>query len=889
MFTLFKFIKRTTITQRQAALAVLALYFLGIVLVVIIELTAPALHDGVYISGGLSGAVLFGVAWILYFKYTWEPARYFAALASTLLVAFFLPEPFISQFAPMAILIPTVLALILTDSLWVIINAILTIVILLVRAGWSGVYTNPSTLVLYFMIVGGLLARRLIAETSLRELKDAQEATNHSEKRFRSLIENSSDEISILDTDGTLLYESPSSNPLLDYQAGEFVGQNLFQLLHPDDQERAGEILGQLVNDPQLHPRERFRLLHRNGTWRWVEAVGTNLLDEPSIRGIVINYHDVTERVEAEQQVHRQLERLNGLRVIDIAIGSSLDLNVTLDIVLHQAISLLKADAGAVLLINTQTQAVEYAASRGFQSSTLEKTQLGFDTGYASRVAVERKTIHISNVIETGDRLTNALHWENEGFVDYYGVPLMVKGEVKGVLEIYHRSLLQIDPEWLDFLETLAGQAAIAIDNAQLFTSLQQANTELEFRVAERTAELNRTNAELQHASRTKDEFLATMSHELRTPLNSILGLSESLLEQKRGTLNHHQQKSLQIVESSGRHLLELINDVLDLSKIDAGMFDFHPDIISVDEFCRSCLAFVRSQALKKSITVTYTKDTNFSKLYADPRRLKQIIVNLLNNAVKFTLETGSVNLRVSGDPEQDLIQFSVIDNGIGIATGDLKSLFQPFVQLDSSLSRQYEGTGLGLALVQKLTDLHGGSVQVESEIGKGSCFTISLSCKQDEIDRLENNSSNLKSTVSVSAENANPLLKSAKHHSTVLLAEDNMSNVLMISEYLESHGYEVVVAHDGIEAIEKAEATNPKIILMDIQMPAMDGLEAMTRLRSSSRFATTPIVALTALAMPGDRERCLLAGASEYMSKPVSLKSLKQAIESFQIPQLVL
>ena len=888
MFSLFKFLKRSSITLRQASLAVLSVYFLGMALVVLAELLAPTIHNGFYISGGLSGVVLFGVAWFLYFKYTWEPARYFAALASTLLVAFFLPEPFISQYAPMAILIPTVLALILTDSLWVIINAVLTLVILLLRAGWSGVYTNPSTLILYFMIVGGLLARRLIAESTLRQLKEAQEATNQGQKRFRILIENSSDEISILDTNGRLLYESPSSSPLLGYQAGEFVGQNLFQLMHPNDQERTREILAKLVNDPQLHPRERFRLLHRNGTWHWIEAVGTNLLDEPSVRGIVINYHDVTERVEAEQQVYRQLERLNGLRVIDIAIGSSLDLKVTLDIVLHQAISLLKADAGALLLVNTQTRMVEYAASRGFHSSTLEKTQLGFDTGYAARVVVEHKTIHVSNVMESGDRLTNALHWENEEFADYYGVPLIVKGEVKGVLEIYHRSLLEVDPDWLDFLETLAGQAAIAIDNAQLYTSLQKANAELEFRVAERMAELNRINAELEHVSRTKDEFLATMSHELRTPLNSILGLSESLLEQKRGTLNHQQQKSLQIIESSGHHLLELINDVLDLSKIDAGMFDFHPDVISADEFSRSCLAFVRSQALKKSINVTYINETTISKLHADPRRLKQIIVNLLNNAVKFTLEKGSVALRVTGDPEQDLIQFSVVDNGIGIATEDLTRLFKPFVQLDSSLSRQYEGTGLGLALVQKLTDLHGGSVQVESEIGKGSCFTISLSCKQDEIDRLERNSSSRKATVIEPSQQVNTLLKAKKHRPTVLLAEDNMSNVLMISEYLESCGYEVVVAHDGIEAIEKAEANSPTVIIMDIQMPAMDGLEATNRLRTNSRFVNTPIIALTALAMPGDRERCLRAGASEYMSKPVSLKALKQVIESFQLPQVV-
>ncbi len=880
MFPRFQFHENFNFTQRQAVLVVLALYFLGIVLMILFELIVPTPDGAIYISGALCGAILFGSAWLLYFKRNWEPARYFAAIASTLLVALLMPEPFVSQYAPMVIGIPIVLALILTEPFWVIINALLTIGILLIRAGGNGVYAQPATLILYTMIVGGLLVSRLIAETSLRQLKQSQEEAKQSETRFRSLIENGSDEISILDASGTLLYESPSSNPTLGYRSAEFVGKNLLQLVHPGDQDRVLKILAELLRDLNYHPRERFRILHSNGTWRWIEAVGTNLLAESSVRGIVINYHDVTERVQAEEQIQKQLNRLNGLRVIDIAIGSSLDLNITLDIVLEQAISLLDVDACAVLLVNPEHQTVEYAASRGFHSNVLHNTQLCVGKGYAGRAVLERKIIHVSNVMERGDGLAETLQWANEVFNDYCGVPLIVKGEIKGVLEIYHRFPLQTDPEWLDFLETLAGQAAIAIDNAQLFDSLQRANTELECRVTERTAELYKTNAELERASRTKDEFLANMSHELRTPLNSILGLSESLLEQKRGSLNNNQQKSLQIIESSGRHLLDLINDILDLSKIEAGMFDFYPQPILVDEFCRSCLAFVKTQAFKKSITITYIPDPFVSKIFVDPRRLKQILVNLLTNAVKFTSQDGRVILRVNADLEQDLIQFSVIDSGIGIAPEDLQQLFQPFVQVDSSLTRQYEGTGLGLTLVQKLTDLHGGSVQVESEIGKGSCFTINIPCKQNEIAKLENIQSSAGLSVTEQAEKSEVLLGTVIHRSTILLAEDNMSSVLTIGEYLESHGYNIVVAHDGLEAIEKAEEINPDIILMDIQMPGMNGLEAIARLHESVRFASLPIIALTALAMPGDRERCLLAGASEYMSKPVSLKTLRQKIE---------
>jgi PAS domain S-box-containing protein len=729
--------------------------------------------------------------------------------------------------------------------------------------------------------VDGRLLTRSIQYAIQR--KRTEEALRESEERFRLVVQSAPSAMIVVDQAGNIALANRQAEELFGYNVNELLHQPV-ELLVPEHLRGAHlDLHRDYLAQPQaiaIGLRRSLHGLHKDGHEIPLEIGLAPYQSSEGLRVLAL-INDITERRRAEELSQRQLQRLSALRLIDLAISSSFDLHLTLDIVLRQVLLQLGVDASAILLFNPLLKTLEHAASRGFHSTVLHYTLLKLGEGYAGQAVLERKTIRIPNLSGRKDRFAKALHSAEEKFVDYYAVPLVAKGEVKGVLEIYHRSALQSSPEWLDFLETLAGQAAIAIDNAQLFENLQRSNIALEQRVAERTAQLNKTNAELERANRTKDEFLANMSHELRTPLNSILGLSESLLEEKRGSLNDYQQRSLQIIESSGQHLLELITDILDLSKIEAGKFDFYPQPIVVDELCRACLTFVKTQAAKKSIDISYTNEAQVTKIFADPRRLKQILVNLLTNAVKFTLENGQVSLQVRSEVEEDLIQFVVIDNGIGIAPEDLRHLFQPFVQVDSRLNREYEGTGLGLALVQKLTDLHGGSVQVESEVGRGSCFTISLYCRQDKIRQLENVESSSTLHVSEPAGQTEAATDSTLERGIVLLAEDKMPNILTIGDYLENHGYEVLTARDGLEAIEKAQAVKPDIILMDIQMPVVDGLEAMIRLRRKTEFASTPIIALTALAMPGDRERCLEAGATEYMSKPVSLKILRQTIRN--------
>lgn len=395
--------------------------------------------------------------------------------------------------------------------------------------------------------------------------------------------------------------------------------------------------------------------------------------------------------------------------------------------------------------------------------------------------------------------------------------------------------------------------------------------------------QLQETNAELARATRLKDEFLANMSHELRTPLNAILGMSEGLQEAVFGNITGPQAKALKTIERSGTHLLELINDILDLAKIEAGQVKLHFMPTTISSLCQSSLAFVKQLALQKNLQLKVQIPSHLPSLMVDERRIRQVLINLLNNAVKFTPEGGSILLEVNIEPTDppsqivpNFIRFSITDTGIGISPEDLSNLFQPFVQVDSALNRQYQGTGLGLSLVKRLVELHEGQVEVTSTVGQGSCFAFKLPCTEVLTPPPNSASNPLFSGISpiieiTEADGSTPL---------ILLAEDNEANILTISSYLEAKGYRLVVANNGEAAIALAQTHHPSLILMDIQMPGMDGLEAMQHIRNQPELVNIPIIALTALAMAGDRDKCMAAGANDYLTKPVRLKQLSEAIQ---------
>jgi signal transduction histidine kinase/CheY-like chemotaxis protein len=424
-----------------------------------------------------------------------------------------------------------------------------------------------------------------------------------------------------------------------------------------------------------------------------------------------------------------------------------------------------------------------------------------------------------------------------------------------------------------------AGQLlqALATMQGSLLTSERQLKEEqsmLAHRVEERTQELNIANSELARAAKAKDLFLATMSHELRTPLTTILGLTEMIRDQLYGPVNKNQEKALATVDESSRHLLTLINDILDVAKVESGKMELNWDYIPVEQLIEASLRLIKQPAQRKHLQVEYHIDPAIRLIHGDSRRLKQLLLNLLSNAVKFTPEESAIGIDVGVSEERELAHFSVWDTGIGIDELQQKRLFEPFVQLDSELTRRYSGTGLGLTLVNRMALLHGGTVEVESIPGKGSRFTVNLPWKPAD---------NMPNTID-SAEPSGTATDNASvvpRDTCILLAEDNAANREMIAQFLQHQGFRVITAVDGIEALHSARDNRPDLILMDVQLEGMSGLEVTERLRKLHDFSRTPIIALTALAMPGDRENCLDAGMDDYLSKPVGLKEIHERILS--------
>jgi len=404
---------------------------------------------------------------------------------------------------------------------------------------------------------------------------------------------------------------------------------------------------------------------------------------------------------------------------------------------------------------------------------------------------------------------------------------------------------------------------------------LKAAKDNLETEVSQRTTQLQQTNAELEKANRLKSEFLANMSHELRTPLNSIIGFAEVLQDGLCGELNPEQMECVLDIHGSGKHLLQMINDVLDLSKIEAGKMELHCEEFSLSNTLDDILSVVRDMANRKNLTLRINTSDDLPDIYADLVKFKQIMYNLLSNAIKFTPADGSITIDASLENDEFLI--SVTDTGIGISPEDQLHLFDEFKQVDSSYSRQYEGTGLGLALTKRLVTMHGGDIGVKSELGKGSQFYFTLPACPSRFFNHEQSSVTLEF-----AEPPETELSEHKPRKTVLVAEDNLQAAQLLTIHLMDAGYNVVVARDGEETVKKVREVKPFAITLDVMLPKKDGWQVLQELKNFPETEKIPVIIVSIV---DEYDIGFSLGAVGYLVKPIDKKQLLNTLAELDLP----
>jgi PAS domain S-box-containing protein len=790
-----------------------------------------------------------------------------------------------------------------------------------------------------------------------KRVEDRTAEMRQSEATYRALFENSNDGIFLFSATGEPLQANQHALEMIGYDLDEWRVLHRNQIVPVEQKANANQQLEAVLRGEQVPLYERT-FVAKNGS-RVETEINLSAIRDAGGKIFLVQsvVRDITARKKAADALRESEERYRRAISAADAVPYSLDYATNTYTFMGEGIERITGYTRDEMTPQLFDSFIQETKMRGELSdlSTHQSTQL-VRTGQLPGTAIWRSDFRIRN--KTGEN-----RWLSDISVQVQGDNGRLTGSV-GILQ--------------DVTERKEAEEALR----------------------ESRDKLSAANAALEKASRLKDEFLASMSHELRTPLTGILGFSEALQMETFGQLNERQLKSIKGIEKSGRHLLELINDILDLSKIGAGKLDLQFEPCSAADICQSSLQLVKGLAHQKRQNISFSMTPGSINVRADARRLKQMLVNLLSNSIKFTPEGGQLGLEVQASEAEKIVRFAVWDKGIGIHPDELGKLFKPFVQLDSSLARQYAGTGLGLSLVQRMAELHGGSIQVESVPDQGSRFTIllpwsegvtqpvpglmkrdpatlksALTVEDNELDAehltrtlLEIGIKNIvHPTVGGALEKAAFLQPSAiflepnlqdgsglellsrlkadertreipviitsveerraearalgvsgylvkpvtqpdlrtelamaiafttpAQRATVslapglaplvMMADDNEMILEIVTDFLETKGYRVIAARSGFELLERAPALHPALLLVDIQMPGMDGLETMRRLRAHSdpALACAPIIAVTALAMSGDRERCLLAGADDYMSKPIVLSQLIERIAHF-------
>ena len=662
-----------------------------------------------------------------------------------------------------------------------------------------------------------------------------------------------------------------------------------------------------------------------------VEARGELADLKDNINQMIANLRDTTTRTEEQDWLKTGLARISAL------MQGERDLETVTQAIVSELTPTVSAQHAAFFLAEgeePQTSELRLIASYGYKRKSGVPERFAFGEGLVGQAAVERKTILLTEVPDDYVKVTSGLGQASPATVII--MPVLFEDQVLGVIELGSlRPFSELHQMFLDQqLDTIGVSLSTIIANRRTEELLEQSQS-LTQELQSQSVELRQTNEELQEkaallsqqnrdievknreielarigieekadqlavSSRYKSEFLANMSHELRTPLNSLLILSDLLGNNESGNLTDKQVEFAQTIHSAGSDLLALINDILDLSKVEAGRMDMHPAPVQLElvkeDFKRTFSPMAEQSGLDFEVELAEGLP---EIVVTDEQRLQQVLKNLLSNAFKFT-ESGRVTLRVAPAPDADVFEskslrqadrvvaFSVRDSGIGIAEEKLAPIFEAFQQADGTTSRRYGGTGLGLSISREIAGLLGGELKAESVVGEGSVFTLFL---PQELDVLSPPAATPQIAapgggeviVPAPLENGASARDASFEGKKILIVDDDVRNVFALTSVLEPRGATVLYAENGRRGIETLEESpDVDLVLMDVMMPEMDGNETTRAVRSMPEFRELPIVALTAKAMKDDREKSFAAGASDYITKPVDVDRLLSVMRTW-------
>ncbi len=490
------------------------------------------------------------------------------------------------------------------------------------------------------------------------------------------------------------------------------------------------------------------------------------LLDEFAAQAaIALRQVDLMQSLEARSaELASRLAQLEALRELGDAVGSSLDPDAVLNSIVSNAVRLTNADGGSIMEYDERTDAFVVRAAYGSGQTLLNRLRditIRRDATLVGRAATEQRPLQVADLSQVPlDPHLDALY--SDGWRSMLAIPMLRGDLIVGVVVIRRRTVGSFHEDMVDFLQTFAAQSSVALVNARLFR------------------ELETKSAELEVASRHKSEFLASMSHELRTPLNAVIGFSEVLIDRMFGELNERQDEYVHDIWNSGRHLLELLNEILDLSKVEAGQMVLEPSTFSVEQAIEAAVSLVRERAARHGISVSVGVGEDVDTLDADELRFKQVLLNLLSNAVKFTPDGGSVAVRAAR-PGDELV-VTVSDTGVGVPPEDRERIFESFQQGGRGVARE-EGTGLGLTLTRRIIELFEGRLWLESEVGVGSTFAFAIPVRRRAAEGDESG-------------------VPGSERSTVLLVDDDRASLDLMAAYLEGSGVRLERATDGVEAL---------------------------------------------------------------------------------------